>query len=220
MQAMHSEFWRERWRNGEIGWHEPRVNVHLERFWPKLGLPADIRVFVPLCGKSLDLFWLAGQGHRVIGVELSEIAVRDFFAEHRLNPSVTEEPPFRRYRVDELTLLCGDFFALTPDHLGPVDAVFDRASLIALPPGQRQRYAAKITELAPRAISLLITLDYDQSQMTGPPFAVHGDEVRRLYAERYAIAELASCELIDDSPRFRQRGLTSLREHVWRLDPR
>ncbi|TCT22139.1 thiopurine S-methyltransferase [Thiobaca trueperi] len=218
---MTPDYWLERWQRGETGWHLPEINLHLRDWWPRLDLPAERLVFVPLCGKTLDLLWLASRGHRVLGVEISPLAVDEFFAEQGLTTEITDEPPFRRYRLDELTLLCGDFFALTPDHLLEVGAVYDRASLIALPPDLRPRYAQHLKTLMPDAASgLLITLDYDQNQMTGPPFAVHRDEIERLFGDRYAIRELATLDVLDDSPRFRQRGLTALTEQVWRLDPR
>jgi thiopurine S-methyltransferase len=218
---MQPEFWLERWRRGETGWHLPEINLHLREFWPRLGLPSALQVFVPLCGKALDLLWLASQGHRVLGVEISQQAVEEFFAEAGLVPEITESGPQRRSRADELTLLCGDFFDLTPDHLREVGAVYDRASLIALPPELRSRYAAHFKTLVPSAApSLLITLDYDQSQMAGPPFSVHREEVERLFADRYAITELTRFDALDDSPNFRRRGLTALAEEVWRLDPR
>ncbi len=137
-------------------------------------------MFVPLCGKSLDLLWLAGQGHPVLGVEISPVGVESFFQENGLKPQVTDAPPFRRYQVDELTVLCGDFFALTPGHLQGVTAVFDRASLIALPPELRPRYAEHLQGLLrPETRILLVTLDYDQAEMAGPPFSVGEDEVRK-----------------------------------------
>ncbi len=218
---MTPDYWLERWQRGETGWHLPEINRHLREFWPRLGLPSDLLVFVPLCGKTLDLLWLMSRGHRVLGVEISQLAVEEFFAAHGLTPQVTDEPPLRRYRVDELTLLCGDFFALTPAHLQEVGAVYDRASLIALPPDLRSRYAEHFKTLVPiTASSLLITLDYEQDRMAGPPFAVHRAEVEDLFAERYAITELAAFDALDDSPNFRQRGLSALVEQVWRLDPR
>lgn len=218
---MDNQFWLDRWNRREIGWHLDEINSHLEEHWPGLGLDREALVFVPLCGKTLDLLWLAGQGHGVIGVEISQAGVDAFFAEHGLTPVVTETPPFRRYQVDQLTVLLGDFFDLTPEHLDGVDAVFDRASLIALPPGMRALYARQLQQLLPRPVnSLLITLDYDQERMSGPPFSVGHEEVRHLFEERYRIEELASIDALDDSPNFRRRGLTALTERVYWLKPR
>ncbi|TBR21502.1 MAG: thiopurine S-methyltransferase, partial [Candidatus Nitrosotenuis sp.] len=148
---MELEFWHQRWREGQIGFHQETINAHLRTFWPGLGAPPDAAVFVPLCGKSLDMLWLRAQGHRVIGVEISEIAVKSFFSANRLQPSVAHEPPFTKYTADGITIYCGDFFALAAAHLAPVGAMYDRASLIALPPAMRERYAAAIAEKLPPA---------------------------------------------------------------------
>jgi thiopurine S-methyltransferase len=154
-------------------------------------------------------------------VELSHLAVDAFFAENGLEPAVTEASPFTHHRVDEIEILRGDLFDLTPDHLGAIDAVYDRASLIALPPGSRQRYAAHLDALLATAVPrLLITLEYDQTQMPGPPFAVHQPEVEALFSGSHRVAPIAALDLIDESPRFRERGLDRLIERVYRLDPR
>lgn len=216
---MHAEFWLERWRRGDIGWHDAEVNSHLRDYWPDLRLFERSRVLVPLCGKTLDLLWLASRGHQVLGVELSEEAVRDFFAENALRPKVTPIAHFQRFEVDELTILQGDFFALEPGQLGPVEAVFDRGSLVALPPEMRSAYAHHLTRLAGEAPCLLISYDYEQWRMAGPPFAVGREEIESLYGARYHIGELARFDLIEEGHPFRARGLEHLIEQVWRLDP-
>lgn len=217
---MNSEFWHARWRLGEIGWHQDEINVHLQEHWPQLGVKPGERVFVPLCGKTLDLLWLAAQGHRVLGVEISRLAVDAFFAENGLIPEVTEEPPFLRYCVDEIEVLCGDFFDLMPAHLAGVSAVFDRASLVAMPPEVRPRYAGHLRAvLRPEGVALLVTLDYEQAQMSGPPFSVRDDEVRGLLGERFRIERLAVLDVLAENERFRQRGLTRLSERVYALRP-
>ncbi|WP_043755059.1 thiopurine S-methyltransferase [Imhoffiella purpurea] len=218
---MDVEFWLERWHRREIGWHRNEINAHLQEFWPSLALDRNACVFVPLCGKTLDLIWLVGQGHRVIGVELAEVAVREIFAEQGLTPTVTEMGPFRRYQLDELVILCGDFFDLKPEHLNQVDAVFDRASLIALPPEMRRRYADKMASLMPSPVpTLLVSLEYDQKTRPGPPFAVHRDEVETLFGDRYRIEPLARLDVLAESPNNLKRGLTSLHEQAYRLSPR
>lgn len=215
---MKPDFWHQRWQRGEIGWHADEFNRHLTEHWPRLGAPAGGRVLVPLCGKSLDMLWLAGQGHRVLGVELSDIAAAAFFGENGLTPSIEDEPPFRRYRVDELELLAGDFFDLTPALADGVTAVYDRASLIALPPEMRRAYAERLAALLASGVpSLLVTLDYDQSRMQGPPFAVCADEVQALLDPFFEIESVADVDILAESPRFAERGLERLREHVYRL---
>jgi thiopurine S-methyltransferase len=217
---MDPDFWHRRWERGETGWHRDEIDRHLRELWPRLGLAAETKVLVPLCGKTLDLLWLAAQGHGVLGVELSWLAVDTFFAENGLTPEVTEDPPFRRYRADEIELLCGDFFALGPRHLAGVAAVYDRAALIALPPDLRIRYAVHMDALLPVQVPrLLITLEYDQAQMAGPPFAVHPDEVEALFSPRHRILPLADLDVLDESPGLRARGVSALKERVYRLEP-
>ena len=217
---MNPEFWHARWHQGEIGWHQDEINVHLQEQWSRLGVSPGARVFVPLCGKTLDLLWLAGQGHRVLGVEISVLAVDAFFVDNGLIPEIAEEPPFLRYRVDELEILCGDFFHLTPAHLGGVTAVFDRASLIAMPPEMRPGYAEHLRSiLQPESKVLLVTLEYDQMEMSGPPFSVQDDEVSGLLGEGFRIARLADLDVLAENERFRQRGLTRLSERVYALTP-
>jgi len=218
---MNPEFWHQRWQRGETGWHEGEINTHLRELWPQMRISPGARVLVPLCGKTLDLLWLASQGHRVLGVELSPLAVEAFFAENGLSPEITQDPPFTRHRVDEIEILCGDLFHLAPGKLGSVDAVYDRASLIALPPELRQSYAAHLETLFPTAVPrLLITLEYDQTEMPGPPFAVHPPEVESLFSGSHQVKPVAALDLIDESPRFRERGLSRLEERVYRLEPK
>jgi thiopurine S-methyltransferase len=218
---MTPEFWKQRWQRGEIGWHSDEINRHLAEHWPDLGVPADSTVLVPLCGKSLDLLWLAGRGHRVLGVELSGLAVEAFFAENGLIPVVDDMGPFRRYSAEEIVLLAGDFFALEPAQVASVGAVYDRASLIALPPGMRPAYAARLTALLPAGVrSLLITLDYDQSAMDGPPFSVGPGEVAALFGDHFDIDPIGEHDVLGDSPKFAARGVDRLGEHVYRLQRR
>lgn len=212
-------FWHERWKQNEIGFHQEAFNSHLQEFWPSLGLPAGSRVFVPLCGKSRDLLWLRARGHGVLGVEVSPIAVSDFFQENRLTTDVTRHEPFEVWEADGLAILCGDFFALTPDRLADIQAVYDRASLIALPPAMRDRYAAHLAGLLPPAARiLLITMEYPAGGMQGPPFSVEESEVRRLYEKHFQVTSLLRKDILAENPRFRERGLTSLHEHVYRME--
>lgn len=217
---MDPQFWHDRWQRSETGWHQPEFNAHLQECWPRLALPAASRVFVPLCGKSRDLLWLRAAGHEVLGVELSPIAVRDFFAENGLAAQQRRSGDFDRWDCDGLTLLCGDFFALTPERLAGVAGVYDRASLIALPPPMRERYARQLVGLVPAASEiLLVTMEYDQREMNGPPFAVHDDEVRRLYEPGRRVTRLYDQDILAENSRLQERGLRALREVVYRLSP-
>ncbi|WP_339906826.1 thiopurine S-methyltransferase [Pseudomonas guineae] len=216
---MHAEFWQTRWSRSEIGFHLAEVNPYLQRYWPALGLAEGARVLVPLCGKSLDLAWLAAQGYQVIGVELAQRAVEDFFTEHELQPVVSEVGAFRRYQAGNVDIYCGDFFALSAQQLVGCVGLYDRAALIALPAPMRERYVAHLTQVLPAGCQgLLVTLDYDQGQMEGPPFAVADDEVQRLFAAHWQLQHLASANVLGDNWRFLKRGLERLDERVYRLD--
>ena len=217
---MHPDFWHQRWLKGETGWHQEEINPHLQAFWPPLSITAGARVLVPLCGKSRDMLWLAGEGYRVLGVEISPLGVEAFFAENGLSPEISDAPPFRRHRVDELEILCGDFFDLRPEQVTGVTALFDRASLIALPPAMRPAYVRQLHELLPAGAEvkgLLVTLDYEQSEWPGPPFAVTPTEVNDLHGGHFHIQELAALDLLATTPRYRERGLSRMMERVYRL---
>ena len=215
---MDPDFWQGRWARNEIGWHQDDINVHLRGFWERLEVAPGAPVFVPLCGKSLDIRWIAEQGHPVIGVELSAVAVEDFFREQGWEPARTAQGPFTRWHSGAVTLLCGDFFDLRPQDLAGASAVYDRASLIALPPPMRQRYAAHLTGLlAPGTRCLLVTFEYPQQQMAGPPFSVTAEEVRHLYGDAFEVKELCEQDILQEQPRFREKGLTRLRERVFHL---
>lgn len=188
---MESTFWHERWAEREIGFHQAHVNTDLIQYWPQLSIPADGHVLVPLCGKSLDMVWLAGQGHQVVGLELSKVAVEEFFDEQQVQPEVRSGDRFEIYSAGNLTILCGDFFESTPDDVGPLSAIYDRAALVALPPDMRVRYAGHLEQLVPQPVpTLLLSFTYDTSQRDGPPFSVDAAEVTRLFGTRYAIEQL------------------------------
>ncbi|NVZ26632.1 thiopurine S-methyltransferase [Pseudomonas gingeri] len=216
---MQPEFWHKRWEFNQIGFHLDQVNPCLQRFWPDLALEPEARVLVPLCGKSLDLAWLAAQGLRVLGVELSEKAVEAFFAEQQLKPQVREHGALRIYEAGPLELWCGDFFALTAADVADCTALYDRAALIALPLEMRARYTAHLTRILPGGCQgLLITLDYDQAQIDGPPFAVLDGEVRRLLEPQWQLRMEEERDVLGESWKFLQAGVTRLEERVYRLE--
>lgn len=216
---MDADFWLQRWSEGRIGFHQDRVTPPLRKFWPTLGLPAGSRVLVPLCGKSLDMLWLAEQGHAVLGVELSQLAVEQFFAENRLTPAIHDSPLGRRYVHDSIEILCGDIFDLDPVTLSHCAGVFDRAALIALPASMRPDYVRHVySQLADDYQGLLVTLDYPQSQLEGPPFSVDDAEVRSLFAPARSDAQLLDRRnILDKEPKFAQQGVERLDSLVYRL---
>lgn len=215
---MEADFWRNRWENNLTGFHLDEVNLHLKENWAALNVKPGMRIFVPLCGKSLDLIWLANQGYEVVGIELSPLAVEAFFAENNLKVERTHVAGLEYWQSESISLFCGDFFALTAETLGQIDAVYDRASLIALPQAMRQDYAAKLTEICQSAPKLLVTLEYDQSKMDGPPFSVSEDEVRALYQANYQIKQLSAQDVLGDNAKFREKGLDFMNECIYQLD--
>lgn len=215
---MQPAFWHNRWENDLIGFHQQQVNPYLQQHWPALGIASGARVLVPLCGKSLDMAWLAAQGHDVLGVELSERAVKDFFSEHEREPQVSQQGAFTVYRSEGIELWCGDFFALTAGDVRGCTGLYDRAAIIALPPAMRERYVAHLQQLLPSPCKgLLITLDYDQAVTDGPPFAVPDEEVERLFGEHWQLAIAAQDDVLAQSPRFIKAGADRLLERVYRL---
>jgi len=219
--TMDPQFWHERWQQGQIGFHQPDYHPALLREWPTLGVAAGGRVFVPLCGRSLDMAWLAQRGHGVVGIELSPIAIEEFFKHESLTPAVSASGTLARHTAGPYELLCGDFFELTAEALGPVAGWYDRAAVIALPPALRRRYAAHLAALLPSgARGLLVTLDYVQSEMDGPPFSVTHEEVAELFTADFTIELVERKDCLPDNPRFRERGLSAFYESIFRMTRR
>lgn len=215
---METDFWLERWRDGQTHFHQGRVTPLLQKYWPSLLLPAGSRILVPLCGKSLDMVWLADQGHRVLGVELSPLAVDQFFAENNLQPKIRESALGRRYIAGNIEIICGDIFALDSATLAECTGVYDRAALVALPPDMRARYVGHVYgQLSDQYRGLLLTLDYLQNQMDGPPFSVGDAEVQSLYEAHSEAQVIDRRGILDKEPKFAERGLTQLDTVVYRL---
>jgi len=215
---MKKDFWLERWERQEIGFHQDEINPYLREHWQALNLNQNGTVFVPLCGKSRDLLWLREQKHAVLGVELSAIAINAFFEENGYSPQQSSVGKFDSCEANGMRILCGDFFDLKKDHLTDVIAVYDRASLVALPPEMRERYASHLLGILPPATRiLLITFDYPQEEMSGPPFAVSAREVEALYQEHAEVRLLAQRDVLPQNARFQQRGLSRLHENIFLL---
>ncbi|MFT0533791.1 thiopurine S-methyltransferase [Castellaniella hirudinis] len=215
---MDADFWLQRWQAGQTGFHQDRVMPLLQKYWPRLGLAANAPVLVPLAGKSLDVAWLAEQGHPVLAVELSPLAVTQFFTEHDLRPRTWDTPQGRWHEAGNIRYFCGDIFALDTALLADCRACYDRAALIALPPDLRQRYAAHVYgHLPPGCQALLLTLDYPQHQMDGPPFAVPDAEVQTLFGAHWQINALGSRDVLAQEPKFAARGVSRMNTRVYQL---
>jgi thiopurine S-methyltransferase len=214
-----NQHWLNRWKENRIGFHEATVNQHLKTHLPQFALPAAASVFLPLCGKAQDIVWLAQQGYEVIGIELSQLAVEAFFAENSLEFECFETDRFTIYESANISLLQGDFFDLRSQDLAACHLVYDRAALIAMELPDRPRYFEHMLSIIPSPSKmLLITLEYDQTEMLGPPFSVPTNEVYRYYADAFSISLLERNDVIDERPRWRKVGLTALTESVFRLD--
>lgn len=221
---MNPEFWQERWQNKRIGFNQPKVNPLLIKYFSALDLPAGSQVFVPLCGKSIDIVWLANQGYNVIGVELVESAVKEFFSEQNISPTVivhADNPVIKCYQgqlteqnsSQKIALWVGDIFALNTTDISHIDAVYDRAALIAMPPDMRAKYSEQVTTLSNHAPQLLLTLNYDQNQWAGPPFSITNEQIQQYYSSHYQITELeGEPSTLNANPDM------AVTEHVWLLE--
>ncbi len=214
---MQPDFWHQRWADNQIGFHQSAPTTLLLKHWPTLGVDAGTTVFVPLCGKSLDMVWLASQGHRVLGVELSQLAVEQFFAEHALTPKIRASQYGTHYCAGGIEIIQGDAFGLDAELLADCVAVFDRAAMIALPPPIRARYADELYARLPTGCTdLLVTLEYPQAERDGPPFAIAEAEVRARYAPRWDIDLLERRSIAPDHPNF-VGGVSKLDTAVYKL---
>ena len=217
-EFMKKDFWLERWERKEIGFHQNEINPYLLQHWSVLSLQKEAEVFVPLCGKTLDMMWLMQQGFNVLGVELSSIAVNSFFTENNIKSNQITLNKFVQHESPGIKILFGDFFDLEKADLSNIKAVYDRASLVALPPEMRQRYVRHLVSiLPPKTRILLVTFDYPQAEMSGPPFAVTHDEVTALFKEYAEVQLLAHHDALNLNPRFKQRGLSRISENIYLL---
>lgn len=210
---MDHEFWTQRWADDDIGFHQPDVHDMLAANWPPLQLPAGSPVLVPLCGKSLDMVWLANAGHKVIGVELSQVAIDAFFAERGLDPESELKGGFTVKRSGPYELWCGDIFQLPSEVVADVSAVYDRASLVALTEDLQERYATKLTDMLPKtAVVAIVGLTYPPEQMDGPPFSTPLARIAELFGGSYNIAIVEARDGLEASPNLAERGLNKLDE--------
>ena len=209
---MDTSFWHQRWEKNEIAFHESKANPLLVKHFSELSLAKGRRVFVPLCGKTLDISWLLSNGYRVAGAELSQIAIEQLFMELGLQPEISTVEEVEQWSAKNLDVFVGNIFAVSRKMLGQVDAIYDRAALVAFPEDMRNRYTAHLIEITGKAPQLLICYDYDQRLMEGPPFSVHNKEVHRHYSDNYELALLASTDVSGGL-----KGKCPAKENVWLL---
>ncbi len=212
---METEFWADKWQRNEIGFHMAEANPALVAHFDTLALPQGARVFLPLCGKTLDIAWLLQNGYCVAGAELIETAIVQLFDELGITPEISSIGKLTRYSGPSIDIFVGDIFDLTADMLGPVDAVYDRAALVALPEEMRRRYTKHLAAITGNAPQLLICFEYDQSQIAGPPFSVSRDEVTTHYADILDLTEIAASDLPGGI-----KGQVAAEHIVWHLAPK
>jgi len=200
--------WLHFWENNETNWHSDTITQELAEYFELFELEPGDKVFVPLCGKSLDMIYIVNQGFSVVGVEISEFGIRQFFKENDLKYTVTKVGDFDLYSSENLEIYCGDFFSLTSKHLNNVKAVLDRKSLIALEPDLRQKYVKHLNDIISLGVRiLLVTLHYPQHQMSGPPFSVDKSEVESLFSMTFETRELKSFNDIENGSKLVRAGV-------------
>ena len=212
---MDPNFWHQRWEKNEIAFHEGKPNALLVQYLNELPLAKGRRIFLPLCGKTRDISWLLSNGYRVAGAELSQLAIEQLFMDLGLQPDISGAGEIQLWSAKHIDIFVGDFFALSREMLGPVDAVYDRAALVAMPETMRPQYTVHLTELTNNAPQLLICYHYDQRVMDGPPFSISNEEVNRHYRGMYDLRLLASADVAGGL-----KGKCPAKEHVWLLRSR
>lgn len=213
---MDPEFWHNKWQKNDIAFDQATPNEHLIEFFPKIKLKKGSSVFVPLCGKTIDMLWLIKQGYHVKGVELSEVACQQFFEQHQLSYAVSQQYEFKLFKSEQVTLFAGDFFKMTQEMLGDLHAIYDRAALIALSEALRFEYVQQLVNLVKQPVPiLLISSSYNQSEMDGPPFSIPESEVNRLFSKKCAIQKILDRDASALPPHLVERGLRSASEQVY-----
>lgn len=212
---MEVNFWHERWKTNDIGFHQTEANALLVKYFKALSVTVNDRVFLPLCGKTLDIAWLLSEGYRVVGAELSQVAIDQLFVELGVDPEITEVGELKLYSAPNLNIFVGNIFSLTSYMLGAVDAIYDRAALVALPEDMRNQYTDHLIGMTNKAPQLLLSYEYDQSLMAGPPFSISIEEVNRHYGTKYNLELVESVDVPGGV-----KGKCAAVEHVWLLQNR
>ena len=209
---MDASFWLQKWEKNDIGFHKSEANPVLVKYFKQLSLAKGSRVFLPLCGKTLDIPWLLSNGYRTAGVELVEIAIEQLFMGLGVEPVISGVGEVKHYSATNIDIFVGDIFDVSNKILGLVDAIYDRAALVALPEEMRNRYTAHLTEITNKAPQLLVSYEYDQNVMEGPPFSISTEEVNRHYDDSYELTLIAS-----ENVPGGLKGICAAKENVWVL---
>ncbi len=209
---MDADFWHQRWQSNQIAFHEGQANDLLVQYFRALYGGKERRIFLPLCGKTRDISWLMSEGYPVVGAELSEMAIKQLFQELEITPRRSEIGSLIHYSADGIDILVGDIFDVSADVLGRVDIIYDRAALVALPDNMRSRYGSHLDHITSLAPQFLLTFEYDQSLMDGPPFSVTEDEIRRCYGDQRNLKRIASVDVAGGL-----KGRCPATENLWML---
>ncbi|RHX84655.1 thiopurine S-methyltransferase [Leptospira stimsonii] len=209
---MDANFWHQRWSKNEIAFHEREANPFLVTYFHELSLNPGNRVFVPLCGKTLDIAWLLSKGYRVAGAELSQIAIEQLFSGLGVEPTITKLGELDRYSAENVDIFVGDIFQLNEAALGTIHAIYDRAALVALPKEMRDRYTTHLMKITHNAPQLLICYEYDQTLIGGPPFSIQNEEVLKQYSDHYQLNLVETKEVPGGLKR-----VCPAKENVWLL---
>lgn len=216
---MDDKYWLNKWQSDDIAFHEKFINANLIAYIDELKLPPRGSILVPLCGKSKDMLWLADRGFHVVGIELSPIACKDFFAELNITPNITTQTKFIRYHYQNIELLCGNLFDLTPADLPGIQAVYDCKALIALPSDLRKGYLDHIVACLGKNIRILLLTRETNCKVNPPPFPINKAEVDSLYGPYFEVKELKR-DLVKDVPeRLIRKGYTEMTESVYLIIP-
>jgi thiopurine S-methyltransferase len=209
---MKKEFWLSIWEDNIINFHKEDVNPGLVKYFHNLNLQKEDTILIPLCGKTKDIKFFLSQGYKVIGIELSEIAIDQLFEELKLTPQITQLKDFKLYKYENLEVYIGDIFKVTRKDLGPVNAIYDRAALVALPPQMRNQYTAHLTNITNKAQQLIIVVEYNQNDIAGPPFSISSEELKGHYESDYKIKRVES-NLVPGG----LKGKVQAHENIWYL---
>ena len=209
---MDTSFWLQKWKTNDLGFHKSEANPVLVKYFQELSLVKGSRVFLPLCGKTLDIHWLLANGYRVAGAELIEMAIEQLFIELGVEPKISGADDVKHYSAKNIDIFVGDIFDLSGKMLGPVEAVYDRAALVALPEEVRNRYTAHLMEITDKAPQLLVSYEYDQNLMAGPPFSVSNEEVNQHYGDNYDLTLIVSQDVPGGL-----KGKSTAKQNVWLL---
>ncbi|MGH1405247.1 MAG: thiopurine S-methyltransferase [Rhodomicrobiaceae bacterium] len=211
---MDENFWHERWKNNEIPFHESVANKHLVNNFDKLQINEKSRIFIPLCGKTLDIGWLLSRGYRVVGAELSEFAITELFKQLEVTPVIKDTGSLKCYSAANLDIFVGNIFELKIEEIGLVDAIYDRGAYVALPEEIRSQYSQHMKNITKNAPQLLIAYEYNQDLMKGPPFSIPPTELEINYNDTYKITNLNSQDVEGGL-----KGICAAKENVWLLKP-